>query len=157
MRWKDASIRCLSLWGSTFYLHIKYFRFSFKLIESSPRARLINFLFFFFFSEHLRMKARPGLVWWSVPNMSCCSHSMCWMRKRVSRTTENSSHVLQALCSSPFLVFTVECQTDTRRQKLDSLSITTNRNAFAAALSLSFPSLDCNQSKLTNDKNIAPS
>lgn len=46
--------------------------------------RELNLSFLFAASERLRMKARPGWVWWSVPNMSYCSHSVSWMRKRVS-------------------------------------------------------------------------
>lgn len=36
-------------------------------------------------SGHLKMKAGPGWAWWSVPNMSCCSHSMSCRRRTVSR------------------------------------------------------------------------
>lgn len=40
--------------------------------------------FVFLYPEHLKMRRRPGWVWWNAPNMNCCSHLMFSMRRRVS-------------------------------------------------------------------------
>lgn len=43
-----------------------------------------------FLPEHLKMRRRPGWVWWSAPNMNCCNRLMFSMRRRVSSKTRVS-------------------------------------------------------------------
>lgn len=57
------------------------------VLNSLTASRILIYLLYttiHFPSGRSRTRPKPVWVWWSVPNMSCYSPSVCYMRKRVS-------------------------------------------------------------------------
>lgn len=92
VKWSDASTPCPSLSGTTLCMEpLNSVNCPFKLTVNTIHSP----------SGPLRMRPKPVWVWWSVPNMSCCSRSACSMRKKVRAVSFSSLEHVGCFSSCP--------------------------------------------------------